>query len=275
MNALAPIIRPAEQHNLLFRPAKGRRDLPCWIAAPVAGTSKAPPLVAVHGINREAMTQASLFKTAIGTDRTVIAPCFSPEIWPRYQLAVKKGRADKALIRLIDSLQSDGLLSGPSFELFGFSGGAQFAHRFAMMHPERVQRLMVSSAGWYTFPDQTRFPYGIENFVSEENLKRFLQIPIDIYVGADDTVVDKNTRNTPQVNAQQGINRAERAVRWAQALRRNAAKLYGIKADVRFSALSGCGHDFEECFNKGRLGRRIASTHAETPYHYTSADVAV
>ncbi|HLF26768.1 MAG TPA: hypothetical protein VJG32_10555 [Anaerolineae bacterium] len=36
--------------------------------------------------------------------------------------------------------------------LSGFSGGAQFAHRFAFAHPERVQAVAVHSAGSYDEP---------------------------------------------------------------------------------------------------------------------------
>jgi predicted esterase len=34
----------------------------------------------------------------------------------------------------------------------GFSGGAQFAHRFAYAHPERTQAVAAHSAGWYDPP---------------------------------------------------------------------------------------------------------------------------
>ena len=44
-------------------------------------------------------------------------------------------------------------------DLVGFSGGAQFAHRFAMLYPGCVRRVVVAAAGWYTYIDPSRpFP---------------------------------------------------------------------------------------------------------------------
>ena len=34
--------------------------------------------------------------------------------------------------------------------LFGFSGGAQFAHRYAMAHPGSVNALVLTAPGWFT-----------------------------------------------------------------------------------------------------------------------------
>jgi pimeloyl-ACP methyl ester carboxylesterase len=40
--------------------------------------------------------------------------------------------------------------------LSGHSGGAQFVQRYALAHPERVAASVLSSAGWYTFPNPAR-----------------------------------------------------------------------------------------------------------------------
>ncbi|MEM1027295.1 MAG: hypothetical protein AAGJ38_04365 [Planctomycetota bacterium] len=39
--------------------------------------------------------------------------------------------------------------------LWGFSGGAQFVHRFALQHPGRVDRVAAFAAGEWTVPDGT------------------------------------------------------------------------------------------------------------------------
>ena len=257
---------PARTFTVTRRPAQGRFGIPCWLALPDEISDRAPPLVAVHGIRREADAQANLFAqraTALG--RPVIAPLYEKDDWPRYQRAVHRGRADLALMSLMVALRSEGIFRTAKFDLFGFSGGAQFAHRFAMLHPQTVSRLTTSSAGWYTFPDNTAYPYGLAPRTGREdewaqrmsaNLDQYLRLPIQVCVGADDNAPDRNTRSGPKINAQQGSHRVARAARWASSLQ-DAALDRGITPDVTFWALSACGHDFRACVTLGGLDRIV------------------
>ena len=252
--------------NILFRPADKDGGLACWLAIPDRMVAQRPPLVAVHGIRRNARQQAELFaQRANALGRPVVAPLFDRQAWPRYQQAVRRGRADLALISLIECLRDEGVFLTARFELFGFSGGAQFAHRFAIMHPHLVERLTVASAGWYTFPDAQHFPYGLSarsdprdpwSTVPEQRLRRFLTIPTQVCVGADDTVRDSNLRSGDQIDAQQGANRLIRGIRWTQALQQ-AARLRGLPPRASFFALSACGHDFRQCVVTGGLDRVV------------------
>src|SRR5690606_34766550 len=71
-------------------------------------------------------------------------------------------RSDQALMRIVDSVAASTGADGSRLHLFGYSGGAQFAHRFAMLHPERTAAAVVGAAGWYTFPDASLpYPLGI------------------------------------------------------------------------------------------------------------------
>ena len=108
-------------------------------------------------------------------------------------------------------------LSLRRFHLFGFSGGAQFAHRYAMMRPARVQSLHLAAAVWYTFADTTTsWPRGLARTPQGRqitaNLARFLALPIRLYVGENDTERDANLRQKPSIDAQQGANRKERGI---------------------------------------------------------------
>lgn len=253
---------PTPPYRLQRRGAKARGDLSCWLALPREISSDAPPLVAVHGIRRGAKDQAKHFAArAAALGRPVIAPLFSAEAWPRYQQVVHKERADLALLALMTELRLAGIWRTRSFELFGYSGGAQFAHRFAMLYPHLVERLTVASAGWYTFPDTAAFPYGLaarpgraDNWgpCLAAGLDGFLGIPIQVCVGAKDRVPDPNTRSGPEIDRQQGADRVTRAGRWAAALRQTAGAR-GITARVDFAVLPGCGHDFRDCIRHGGL----------------------
>lgn len=218
------------------------------------------PLVSVHGIAREVHEMARcLAPLAEATGRIVVLPLFDKAQWPQYQRAACRNRADQALLGLLTALENEGRIPTGPVDLAGFSGGAQFAHRFTWLYPHRIGRLTVSSAGWWTFPDETAFPYGMgpskegpkaASLWLRTNLRAFLDRDIVIRVGALDSTVDANTRSGPRIDAQQGRDRLTRAYRWAAALS-DAAKDHGLPDRIDFDVLAGCGHDFTACANAG------------------------
>lgn len=252
--------------TLQQREAKGSGALGCWLALPTELSKGVAPLVAVHGIRRGAREQVErLVARAASQGRAVIAPVFDEQAWPRYQRVVHGQRADLALLALMRELRLCGIWQTPTFELSGFSGGAQFAHRFAMLYPHLVSRLTVSSAGWFTFPDAAPYPRGLAVRAGRRNdwgprlaagLDRFLQTPIRVCVGEHDRVPDRNTRRGESIEAHQGRDRMTRALRWVDALH-GAARSRGVEADIGFHLLPGCGHDFVDCVRIGRLDRVI------------------
>jgi pimeloyl-ACP methyl ester carboxylesterase len=257
----------------IYRPGTGDAGLPCWLTSPSSSTFDLAPIVAVHGIGRAARDQLAAYAApAAAARQAVIAPKFGCHAWPAYQRVVHKGRADLALLDLMDELRAAGVWRGPRFMLAGYSGGAQFAHRFAMLYPQLVDRLILVSAGWYTFPDAAPFPYGLsDNGKSprwgsriKARLAEFLSLPITVAVGARDSVGDKRTRRGPMIDRQQGTNRLERAQRWTEAVQ-HAARAHGLaEPAIDFVALPESGHDFTECVSRGGLMDMVfpASDHA-------------
>lgn len=258
--------RHGDQQHAGFRLFRRKRSsaggLACWIALPDRVDPKATPFVAVHGIHRDARTQALLFgRRAAELGRVVIAPRFSERQWQGYQQVYGKRRADRALLELLDELSASLPIDTSRFDLFGYSGGAQFAHRFALAYPQRVACLHTLSAGWYSFPDGEPFPYGLGQPVAripgfspllKASLAHFLSLPIRVYVGEHDNVVDEHVRSGAAIDHQQGLHRLERGQRWVGALC-EAARVRGVDADIRFHALPGSGHDFKTCVERGGL----------------------
>lgn len=253
--------------ELRYRPARGRRDLPCWMALPENHRSSAPPIIAIHGIGRGAQEMATEFGAAAAlAGRAVIAPVFGERCWPAYQRVVTRGRADLALIRLLDTLAMEIEPTMRRFTLFGYSGGAQFAHRFAMLYPHRIERLALASAGWYTMPDDgAAFPYGLAPECAPglawgsrlaSGLGGFLRIATQVLVGENDNVPDAVTRTTPDLDARQGPDRLTRARRWTEAFA-EAARARGIAARIAMTVLPDCGHDFLECVARGGLVQQV------------------
>ena len=239
---------------LLYRSTQP--DVPdCWLALPHRPTPGAIPLVAVHGIYRDARGQATVFgPRAAAQGRIVVAPLFPSRDWKGYQRVIAPRRADLALLDLLDALQQRHVANFARFDLFGYSGGAQFAHRFSLIHPDRTRRLAFCAAGWMTFPEARPYPYGVSTMPGEPmpRLIDALALPIEVCVGEFDNEVDANTRSNPAVDAQQGRNRLERAQRWVSVVRRIAQE-YSIEPQVKLHVLPGCGHDFRSCARQGGL----------------------
>lgn len=236
--------------------------LGCWVAAPTNPDPLLPPLVAVHGVYRdvEGMLKVLTSQFPHGK-RTVIAPIFDETNWRGYQRVLAERRADLALLSLLKSINLPGVNDICSFDLLGYSGGAQFAHRFALLYPHLINRLALCSAGWYTFPDDNPYPYGLakpektmQGFTTlvRSNLSAFLRLPIEVFVGERDTCQDPNLRRGKAIDRQQGTDRVERATNWVKALN-EAACARGLTSKINLTVLDGCGHDWRECVYLGGL----------------------
>ena len=233
---------------------------------PASNVANAPVLVTVHGISRNAIEQARAFSLLSRTRGAVlVAPVFTAAMHADYQRLGRTGRGMRADWLLQNILDEVAALTGADVSqhfLLGVSGGAQFAHRYAMAHPHRVQRAAIVAAGWYTFPDPAqRFPYGIRavrtlpgvNFDPEQ----FLRVPMNVFVGRKDTG-SANVRRTERVDAQQGTNRVERARRWVAAMR-EASRSFGLDARVTLTEVAGADHSFNALVSRGNLIERVDS----------------
>lgn len=231
---------------------------------PVAGPSPAL-FVTVHGISRNAREHAKLFAPL--ADRygvVVLAPLFPAHAYADYQRLGGKGDAERAGRALEAMVAEVGLLTGARtdrFFLFGYSGGGQFAHRYAMARPDRVSAYAVGAAGWYTFPDvQLAYPRGLKPCKSRPDMRlipnRFLRIPATVLVGERDTRADTALRKTGKLNGQQGKSRLERGQRWVAAMRQ-AAHDQGLGGSFEFVPLPGCGHSFRHCMQRGSMGETV------------------
>ncbi|XVJ69308.1 MAG: hypothetical protein HEQ39_06405 [Rhizobacter sp.] len=267
--ALNSNLRTQAPLTLQRLPAHLTQGLDCWVVIPERLNRQLPPLVAVHGVGRDAKNQAALHMArATAQGRMVIAPLFDEKTWPGYQrIATQRRRPDLALLTLLETLSFVWGVNTRTVSLFGYSGGAQFAHRFAMLHPHRVDRLTACSAGWYTWPNGELFPCGLGGAphrplsrnlnvgdIAAANLDRFLQIPINVAVGELDNQVDPLTRDNDLLNHQQGTHRLERATRWSAALRECAAQR-GLKASINLHVLPQAGHDFRQCMRSGLVSQ--------------------
>ena len=120
-----------------------------------------PLLVSVHGISRNAREHGrALSRLAERYGVALLSPLFARDFFPDFQrLGVDSGcRADVALDEMIDDASERLDRSLDQFALFGYSGGGQFAHRYALLRPERVAALAVASPGSRGPPSSADFP---------------------------------------------------------------------------------------------------------------------
>jgi pimeloyl-ACP methyl ester carboxylesterase len=236
------------------------------MAAPSCGAQGLPVLVAVHGISHRAKEQIRAFLPYVEQYRFVlIAPLFCRKNFPAYQrLGVSRQTVpcypDIALNSLLDEVSEYNGASTRQVYLFGYSAGGQFVHRYAMTYPEKVHAVTMGAAGWYTFPDkQAPFPRGLRarrQFRSLElNPSRFLKVPMATFVGELDIDHDDTFKRSPRLDLQQGLNRVERAERWAQAMH-DATQMYGFDTCYQSYVMPACGHSFADCVEHGNLANK-------------------
>lgn len=230
-----------------------------YLFVPQSRRLDSPLLVSVHGISRNAWELVSeLADTAERRGAIILAPVFSDYRYGDYQRLGRRGRgarADRALQRLVTQASAELRLISSKFYLYGHSGGAQFAHRYAMAHPQDVAALGLSAAGWYTLPDTDQpYPYGIRPTSDSYGLtldpREFLKVPACVFVGEDDISRDGAFNRSDKLDSMQGRNRLERAVHWVESMNR-AARALGYNTAYSLHVLRGADHDFDELVAAG------------------------
>lgn len=219
--------------------------------------------VTVHGISRRAHEHAALFAPFAEAQGVVlIAPYFSANRFPDYQRMSRIGRgerSDQALETIVAEVGRLTRADTSKLYLFGYSGGAQFVHRFAMAHPERVARYVLGAAGWYTFPDQTiKYPLGIRAAKKLPGVtfdpNRFLAVPAMVLVGERDNKQNGDMRDSSKLDALQGRSRLERGQKWVEVMQQRARE-HGFATHYEFAVLPRSRHMFRQCMKRGNMGR--------------------
>ncbi|MFQ5350095.1 MAG: hypothetical protein ACE5EG_06615 [Thermoanaerobaculia bacterium] len=227
------------------------------------GSGSRRVLVAVHGVAREWRELLPSFtERCVAAGAALVIPRFSRCGYRGYQ-RLEVGRrglaADQALLRVLDDVATRTGTPTEDLRLFGYSGGAQFAHRFSLLHPHLVSRQVLAAAGFYTMPAaDAAYPYGLGGGASGNGIDpRGLTTPTRVFVGDLDVVRDAQLRTNRRLDLQQGAHRLERARRFVVAVRALAASL-GTRPECSLEVLRGCGHSFVECDEAGALARKAA-----------------
>lgn len=259
------IIVSSLSRTLAYYETPGPEPRQFFLYRPETARPGAPLVVSVHGIARNAAAHAyRLMAEAEQYGLNVVAPLFEKEIYGQYQQLEdpKTGvRSDLALLDIVDAVGRLTPIAAEKILLFGYSGGAQFGHRFVMAHPNRVASAVLVGAGWYTFPDfLERYPYGLNTEAVCRGLRLSIDaacaVPQHLFVGELDVERDNSLRQSKRLDRMQGRTRVERGRHWVEAMREYSRGGQGA-ARVTFSTLSGVAHSFAVSVERADLPRRI------------------
>lgn len=263
----------ARPGSLIVRERSEGPPLSYWAFVP-RPADRAVTLVLIHGSMRNTGRMFRAFlPAAIELNMPIVIPNFPASGYPAYQrLAGAAGplAARSALDGTLDDAHDVLGIATATVAMCGFSGGAQFAHRYALFSPGRLQRVVVAAAGHYTYLDESRpYPHGIapgsRSGHQRPDLDDFLRLPMRVVVGELDVHRGKHLRTGPAVDEAQGNERLTRALRWVDHVGTVAAR-HGVPSQISFDLLPGTAHSFSSAVHRGDLVSRVLRfVHPPTP----------
>lgn len=207
-----------------------------------------PPLrlwVFVHGTGRRTKLYLDGFAERARAERAVVlVPLFpvgidGPNDINNYKAIDHAGvRYDEVLLSMVDEVAHRWPVATDTFFLHGFSGGGQFANRFALLHPERLAAVSIGAPGQVTLPDPTR-PWwrGVadleQRFGTAYDAAAFARVPVQVVVGSLDDDPEAARAVAPDSDP---VGRLTQARTLADALR-------DAGCAVRLDVVEGVGHD--------------------------------
>lgn len=221
-------------------------------------------LVLVHGISRNAkMFIESIGSLVQGMGVTLVAPVFEKSRCKDYQRLGRNGhgpRSDLALEAILSEVNQLSGRSGGKAWFYGHSAGAQFVQRYLFAHPQRVERAALSAAGWYTFPHDLDYPFGICPTPDLPGIDfepaRFLRVPTAVFIGLEDTSRDEALNVSRRVDRAQGRTRLERARNWVSAMQ-TAARERALPTRTELFEVESMGHDHATAIEVAHLNQRV------------------
>jgi hypothetical protein len=223
-----------------------------------------PILFVLHGAGRNAVEYRNAWVGEANSHKfIVITPKFSSDAFPggdAYNLGnvfvdgdnpsattlnPEQDWAFSVIEPLFDEIKSQLGNSSDTYNMFGFSAGAQFAHRFLMFKPNaRVNKMVASAAGWYTIPDESiNFPYGIKNSpIGNIEPSSYFSKNMTLQIGTLDNNPNANALRRNPVVDQQGTNRYDRAF-YMFNVSNTIAENQGVTFNWQIVETPGNGHD--------------------------------
>ncbi len=245
--------------------SQGKIACPYYLILPKKISENMDILVSVHGVTRNAIEHCVKFARNFPLDNIVfVAPLFSKERFKKFQILGKDTdgyRPDQALNEILKEIRSKYNINTGKIILSGYSGGGQFAHRYAMIYPQEIKKLVLMAPGWYTFPDENiEYPEGIgansefaDLVINPANL---LDIPINIIIGKQDIKRDSLLNRKESIDKNQGRNRIERSQNWVKSMMKLAIELKKLP-EIKLNIIPNAAHSFKVNFSNKHYVRIV------------------
>lgn len=227
----------------------------CLYVPPQVGRgAKVDLLVAVHGTTRTSFLEFRDGFAEFGrwNDVAVLCPIFPVGVRGdgarsgyKY-MAEGDIRYDLALLDMIDEVATKYDQDWSRFAVFGFSGGGHFAHRMAILHPDRLWAACIGAPGSVTLLDPMRdWWVGIrdlrERFDIAFDGEALAKVPVQMVVGDADLETWEITHQPGSTYWMDGANDAGRTR--PERLKALAESFRAAGVQVQLDLVPGVSHD--------------------------------
>ena len=233
-------------------------DVEILYALPKEINENTKVLFIIHGASRDVEKYLNQWiEEPQNKNVILVAPHFTLENYPYFAtlgMATSSGRMIKdqsnhlrdSVSSFYNYFQSKYNLKTNSYLIFGFSAGSQFVHRYLMYGEDmRAEKVVLGSAGWYTFLNNEPFPYGIRNMPLErERFEWFLSTQVLFVLGVEDDDSNHKTLNLSRGARKQGNHRYERGKNYFDDLIGFGEK-NNIPFRWRYKSVPGLNHNTE------------------------------
>ncbi|GLR54639.1 alpha/beta hydrolase [Shinella yambaruensis] len=217
-----------------------------------AGDRVHPLAVLVHGSLRDAdILRDAFIDFAEAHQCLLLAPLFpagiddAEDLHNYKHIAYRGIRYDLIVLDMVEELAGRYRVAKEKVLMHGFSGGAQFAHRFFYLHPGRLRAVSVGAPGTVTLPDQRDWWVGVkgmeEVFGRPLDVAAMRDVAVQLVIGDQDIETWDVTVGPQSPFWMEGIN--DSGETRVDRLRSLETGLRSIGVDLRFDTVPGVSHD--------------------------------
>ncbi|XUX19546.1 alpha/beta hydrolase (plasmid) [Shinella yambaruensis] len=217
-----------------------------------AGDRVHPLAVLVHGSLRDAdILRDAFIDFAEAHQCLLLAPLFpagiddAEDLHNYKHIAYRGIRYDLIVLDMVEELAGRYRVAKEKVLMHGFSGGAQFAHRFFYLHPSRLRAVSVGAPGTVTLPDQRDWWVGVkgmeEIFGRPLDVAAMRDVAVQLVIGDQDIETWDVTVGPQSPFWMEGIN--DSGETRVDRLRSLETGLRSIGVDLRFDTVPGVSHD--------------------------------
>ena len=227
----------------------------CLYVPPQVGRgAKVDLLVAVHGTTRTSFLEFRDGFAEFGrwNDVAVLCPVFPVGVRGdgarsgyKY-MAEGDIRYDRVLLDMVAEVSAKYDQDWSRFAVFGFSGGGHFAHRMAILHPDKLWAASIGAPGSVTLLDPTRdWWVGVrdlkERFGIAFDREALAKVPVQMLVGDADLETWEITHQPGSTYWMDGANDAGRTR--PERLKALAESFRAAGVTVQLDLVPGVSHD--------------------------------